>query len=63
MHFSCSAKSYKARTTMFYMCSLGYGSITNPQKIDEASYIHYELKEEVFTKVMEGPGGYFLEPD
>ena len=53
MHFSCSAKSYKVQTTMFYMCSLGYGSITNPQKIDEASYIHYELKEEVFTKVME----------
>jgi hypothetical protein len=48
---------------MFYMCSLGYGSITNPRKVDETRKdIHYELKQEEFTKLMEGPGGYFLEP-
>jgi hypothetical protein len=48
---------------MFYMCSLDYESISNPQKIYETKKnIQYELKQEEFTKAMEGPGGYFLEP-
>jgi hypothetical protein len=48
---------------MFYMCSLDYESITNPQKEEEnKKNIQYELKQEEFTKAMEGPGGYFLEP-
>jgi hypothetical protein len=45
------------------MCSLDYESITNPQKIDETKKnIQYALNQEEFTKVMEGPSGYFLEP-
>ena len=45
------------------MCSLDYEGITNPQKEEEnKKNIQYELKQEEFTKAMEGPGGYFLEP-
>jgi hypothetical protein len=48
---------------MFYMCSLDYESITNPQKKEEnKKNIQDELKQEEFTKAMEGPGGYFVEP-
>ena len=45
---------------MFYMCSLDYESITNPQKEEEnKKNIQYELKQEEFTKAMEGPVDIF----
>ncbi|MFL6402914.1 MAG: hypothetical protein ACJ71M_05505 [Nitrososphaeraceae archaeon] len=44
------------------MCSLDYESILNPQKKEEnKKYLLHEHRQE-FTKAMEGPGGYFLEP-
>ena len=48
---------------MLYMCSLDYDSLFNIQKKEEnKSYIPHEYGQERFTKAMEGPGGYFLEP-
>jgi hypothetical protein len=45
------------------MCSLDYESILNPQKKEEnKKYLLHEHRQEEFTKGMEGPGGYFLEP-
>ncbi|MFL6347458.1 MAG: hypothetical protein ACJ72X_04095 [Nitrososphaeraceae archaeon] len=45
------------------MCSLDYESILNPQKKEEnKKYLLHEHRQEEFTKAMEGPGGYFLEP-
>jgi hypothetical protein len=63
MQCSHSAKSFKVLTTIFYMCSLDYESILNPNKKEEnKKYIQYEHIQKEFTKAMEGPGGYFLEP-
>ena len=48
---------------MLYMCSLDCDSIFNTQKKEENKrYIQHEYGQEGFTKAMEGPGGYFLEP-
>jgi len=49
---------------MLYMCSLDYDSLFNTQKKEEniEKYIQHEYGQEGFTKAMEGPGGYFLEP-
>jgi hypothetical protein len=48
---------------MFYMCGLDYESILNPHKKEEnKKNIQDELRQKEFTKAMEGPGGYFLEP-
>jgi hypothetical protein len=45
------------------MCGLDYQSIMNThQKEENKKYIEDLRKQKEFTKVMEGPGGYFLEP-
>ncbi|HZD82459.1 MAG TPA: hypothetical protein VE076_06240 [Nitrososphaeraceae archaeon] len=45
------------------MCSLDYESIFNTQKKEEnKKFIQDEFIQKEFTKAMEGPGGYFLEP-
>jgi hypothetical protein len=45
------------------MCNLDYESIINPdQKEKNKKYIQDEDRQTEFTKAMEGPGGYFLEP-
>jgi hypothetical protein len=45
------------------MCSLDYENMFNTQKKEEIKkFIQDELIEKEFTKAMEGPGGYFLEP-
>jgi hypothetical protein len=45
------------------MCSLDYDSIFNTQKKEENKrHIQHEYEQEGFTKAMDGPGGYFLEP-
>jgi hypothetical protein len=45
------------------MCSLDYESVVNPHKKEEnKKYIQDEYRQKEFTKAMEGPGGYFLEP-
>jgi hypothetical protein len=45
------------------MCSLDYESILNPHKKEQnKKYIQYHHIQKEFTKAMEGPGGYFLEP-
>jgi hypothetical protein len=45
------------------MCGLDYESIVNPHKKGEnKGYIENLHKQKGFTKAMEGPGGYFLEP-
>jgi hypothetical protein len=45
------------------MCSLDYESIFDTQKKEEnKKHIQYEYGQEGFTKAMEGPSGYFLEP-
>ena len=45
------------------MCGLDYESILNiPQKEENKKYIEDLHKQNKFTKVMEGPSGYFLEP-
>jgi hypothetical protein len=45
------------------MCGLDYESIVNPHKKGEnKAYIENLHKQKGFTKAMEGPGGYFLEP-
>jgi hypothetical protein len=45
-----------------YMCGLDYESILNPHKKSRIKYIQDECRQKEFTKAMEGPGGYFLEP-
>jgi hypothetical protein len=47
---------------VLYICSLDYKSILNPQKKEKNKYIPDEYRQKEFTKAMEGPGGYFLEP-
>ncbi|MFL6316502.1 MAG: hypothetical protein ACJ73C_07165 [Nitrososphaeraceae archaeon] len=48
---------------IFCMCGLDYESIVNPHKKGEnKEYIENLHKQKGFTKAMEGPGGYFLEP-
>jgi hypothetical protein len=45
------------------MCVLDYESILNThQKEENKKYIDDLHKQKEFTKAMEGPGGYFLEP-
>jgi hypothetical protein len=45
------------------MCGLDYESILNThQKEGNKKYIEDLHKQKEFTKAMEGPGGYFLEP-
>ena len=45
------------------MCGLDYESILNTnQKEKNKKYIEDLHKQKEFTKAMEGPGGYFLEP-
>ena len=45
------------------MCGLDYESILNTHKKEEnKEYIEGLYKQKEFTKAMEGPGGYFLEP-
>ena len=45
------------------MCSLDYESIFNTHKKEEnKKYVQNEYGQGAFTKAMEGPGGYFLEP-
>jgi hypothetical protein len=45
------------------MCGLDYESILNtPQKEENKKYIEDLHKQKEFTRTMEGPGGYFLEP-
>ena len=45
------------------MCSLDYDSIFDTEKKEENKrYIQHECEQKEFTKAMEGPGGYFLEP-
>ena len=47
------------------MCGLDYDyeSIMNtPKKEENKEYIENLHKQKGFTKAMEGPGGYFLEP-
>jgi hypothetical protein len=45
------------------MCGLDYESILNThQKEENKRYIEDLHKQKGFTKAMEGPGGYFLEP-
>jgi hypothetical protein len=54
---------YKLQCLYIYMCGLDYESILNPQKKEEnKKFIQDELIQKEFTKAMEGPGGYFLEP-
>jgi hypothetical protein len=44
-------------------CSLDYESILSPEKKERnKKYTQDEYKQKEFTKAMEGPGGYFLEP-
>jgi hypothetical protein len=46
-----------------YMCGLDYESVLNVhKKEDNKQYIEDLHKQKGFTKAMEGPGGYFLEP-
>ena len=45
------------------MCGLDYESVINGHKKEEnKKYIEDLHKQKEFTKAMEGPGGYFLEP-
>ena len=45
------------------MCSLDYESIFNTRKKEEnKKYILHKYIQKGFTKAMEGPSGYFLEP-
>jgi hypothetical protein len=45
------------------MCGLDYESMLNIHKKEEnKEYIESLRKQKEFTKAMEGPGGYFLEP-
>jgi hypothetical protein len=45
------------------MCSLDYEIVLNPhKKEDNKKNIQSELRQKGFTRAMEGPGGYFLEP-
>jgi hypothetical protein len=45
------------------MCGLDYESVLNIHKNeDNKQYIEDLHKQKEFTKAMEGPGGYFLEP-
>lgn len=45
------------------MCGLDYESILNtPQKEGNKEYIENLHKQKEFTKAMEGPSAYFLEP-
>ena len=45
------------------MCSLDYESILNThQKEENKKYVEDLHKRKEFTKAMEGPGGYFMEP-
>jgi hypothetical protein len=45
------------------MCGLDCESILNThQKEENKKYIEDLHKQKEFTKAMEGPGGYFLEP-
>lgn len=45
------------------MCGLDYESVLNVhKKEDNTQYIEDLHKQKGFTKAMEGPGGYFLEP-
>ena len=45
------------------MCGLDCESILNThQKEENKKYIEDLYKQKEFTKTMEGPGGYFLEP-
>ena len=45
------------------MCSLDYESTLNPEKKEKnEKYVQDEDKAKEFTKAIEGPGGYFLEP-
>ena len=45
------------------MCGLDYETIMNTHKKEEnKQYIENLHKQKGFTKAMEGPGGYFLEP-
>ena len=49
---------------IFGMCGLDYESILNTHKKEEnkKEYIEDLHKQKEFTKAIEGPGGYFLEP-
>jgi hypothetical protein len=48
---------------IFRMCGLDYESVANGhKKEDNKQYIEDLHKQKEFTKAMEGPGGYFLEP-
>jgi hypothetical protein len=45
------------------MCGLDYETILNTQKKEDyKQYIESLHKQNGFTKAMEGPSGYFLEP-
>jgi hypothetical protein len=45
------------------MCSLDYESTLNAHKKEcNKQYIKDQYKQKEFTKAMEGPCGYFLEP-
>jgi hypothetical protein len=45
------------------MCGLDYESIMNTRKKEEnKKYVEDLHKQKEFTKAMEVPGGYFLEP-